>query len=444
MNERRPKYSIAIRAVDMARPLEALTDVADYSRVRVFVSLNDRPVGRVDIANHYEIISAARLRDAILEKYTVTLSKILLARHYGPDEPEESPEELPPHIKVSIVVATYDRPDDLRNCLRCLASQVSPRSVEIIVVDNNSGSGLTAPVVAEFPGVVLVTEERKGLSYARNKGIITSRGDIVVTTDDDVTMPPDWLKKLVRPFVRSNIMIVTGNVLPVELETRAQVLFEAYGGLGRGFETRVVDGNWFNQFRTAVRTWELGATANAAFRASIFDHPDIGLMDEALGAGTPTGCSEDTYLFYKVLKAGFALVYEPSAYVWHRHRRDEAALRRQIYNYSKGHVAYQLATCMRDGDKRALLRLFIGLPETYLRRMKQRLLGKSEYPSSLILLEALGNLAGPWALWRSRRRVKRLGRSGPYLPVANRFPADTPPPAGERASRIEETIFSER
>ena len=45
-------------------------------------------------------------------------------------------------------------------------------------------------------------------------------------------------------------------------------------------------------------------------------------MDEALGAGMPTGCSEDTYLFYKILKAGYTLVYEPSADVWHRHRRD--------------------------------------------------------------------------------------------------------------------------
>ena len=64
-------------------------------------------------------------------------------------------------------------------------------------VDNNPASGLTPPVVAEFPGVRLVNEPRKGASYARNKGIITSRGDLVTTTDDDVTLPPDWLEKLV-------------------------------------------------------------------------------------------------------------------------------------------------------------------------------------------------------------------------------------------------------
>src|SRR5205814_10222425 len=262
----------------------------------------------------------------------------------------------------SIVVATYDRPEDLRTCLRCLVAQVSPRGVEIVVVDNNPASGLTPPVVAEFPGVRLVNEPRKGASYARNKGIITNSGDLVLITDDDVTVPPDWLEKLVAPFVRTEVMAVTGNVLPLELETLAQRLFEAYGGLGRGFEGCEVNRDWFGQFISAVPTWKLGGTANAAFRATIFSHPQIGLMDEALGPGMPSGVGEDTYLFYKILKAGYTIVYEPTAWVWHRHRRDRESLKDQIYSYSKGHVAYHLTTWLRDGDRRAFVRLAYSLP----------------------------------------------------------------------------------
>jgi O-antigen biosynthesis protein len=235
--------------------------------------------------------------------------------------------QLPPNISVSVVVATLDRPADLRSCIRCLVAQVSHRTVEIIVVDNNPSSGLTPPVVAEFPGVRLVDEPRRGLAYARNRGFVTSHGSIIVATDDDVTMPPDWLEKLVAPFVRSDVMIVTGNILPLELETPAQRLFELYGGLGRGFEQRIVSRDWFSQFSRGVPTWTLGATANAAFRADIFTHPWIGLMNEALGPGMPSGTGEDIYLFYKVLKAGYTLVYQPEAYVWHKHRREMPALR---------------------------------------------------------------------------------------------------------------------
>jgi GT2 family glycosyltransferase len=324
---------------------------------------------------------------------------------------QNEPSGLPVDTEVSIVVATLDRPDDLRECLTHLLAQQTDRQVEIVVVDNHPASGLTPPVVAEFPGVKLAAERRRGLAYARNRGFLECRGEIAVATDDDVIAPPDWLENLLPPFADPMVMVVTGNVLPWRLETNAQRLFEIYGGLGRGDEKREVDGDWFRQSRAAVPTWSLGATANAAFRASIFDNSRIGLMYEALGPGMPSGVGEDTYLFYKVLKAGYTIVYEPKARVWHKHRSDMPALRKQIFDYSKGHVAYHLTTLSRDGDWRALVNLLALLPATHARRALRRLAGSSEYPLSLILLEAAGNLAGPWALWKSLRRVRREGTS---------------------------------
>jgi O-antigen biosynthesis protein len=438
----REPSAIAVRTLDLARPLKALMDVKEYASTRIFITLNDELIGRIDIPNCYQPISASRLHDAVADKFAGKLFKAMLAGYYAfGDEPSEAETlKLPANVPASVVVATYDRPDDLRKCVECLVAQVTPRRFEIIVVDNHPASGVTPAALADFPGVTLITETRKGLSYARNRGIAHSTGDIIVSTDDDVTMPPDWLEKLIAPFSHSEIMIVTGNILPLELETRSQCLFEAYGGLGRGFEARTVDRNWFDQFRTAVQTWQLGATANAAFRATIFSHPEIGLMDESLGAGTPTGCSEDTYLFYKTLKAGYAITYEPASYVWHKHRRDERALRHQIYSYSKGHVAYQLITLLRDHDRRALLRLLVGLPQTYISRSKDRIFGKSDYPLSLILLEILGNLAGPWALWQSRRRVRSVGRSEPYIePSLRSIPSTYPSETGPDSGAVEES-----
>jgi O-antigen biosynthesis protein len=432
---------IAVRTIDLSRPLHALDDVQAYHVVRIYVICNNRPLGSLEITNDYQPISATRLREVIVNTFALKLIDMdadlssgvawstiqaTLTRHYAPVDDRPSPVTTTPAppADVSVVVATRDRPDDLRGCLRCLAAQATPRRVEIVVVDNNPDSGVTPAVVAEFSGVVLVNERRKGLSYARNTGFCTSTGEIIIATDDDVTMPPDWLEKLVAPFSRRDVMIVTGNVLPMELETRAQYLFEAYGGLGKGFERFEADGEWFDHFnRSAVPTWILGATANAAFRAAIFSHPQIGLLDEALGAGTPTGCSEDTDLFYKVLKAGYTIVYEPDAYVWHRHRRDMPALRNQIYSYSKGHVAYHLTTLFRDRDLRALHRLAVELPGAHLWRINERLHRRSTYPLSLMILEIKGNLAGPWALWQSRRQVKRKGRSAPYVPVSQRSSA---------------------
>lgn len=453
----REPYRVGVRTVELSQSLSALTDVDAYRAVWVFVMEEGEPLGTAEIEHHGQPISAIRLVDAIADYPGPRLLGLdpdsgvkvvgvkvldLLRKQYLPTEDAEqplTPPRLRADIPVSILVCTYDRPQDLRECLGCLVAQDSPRRVEIIVVDNNPSSGLTPPVVAEFPGVVLVCEPRQGLSYARNRGIVASTGEIVVTTDDDATMHSDWLEKLLVPFARSNVMIVTGNVLPLELETPAQRAFEEYGGLGRGFDPREVDSAWFQSFRRrSVPTWDLGATANAAFRACIFSHPQIGLFDEALGVGSPTGCSEDTYLFYLVLKAGFAIAYQPASYVWHKHRRQMSALRRQIYSYSKGHVAYLLCTLLRDHDVRALTRLCWRLPRWQLqqiyRQSRAKLLGwRRGYPFSLTLLEIAGSLVGPWALWRSRRRVRRLGRSQPYIPVAERpIEVEAVPGRGDR------------
>lgn len=417
---RRDPEAIAVRTVELSEPLHPLSDVTAYNAVRVFVLRDGCPIGSVDIPNHYQPVSLARLRDTIVDRLAFMLVRPLVARELGGTEERPSAPSLRADVSASVVVATYDRPDDLRKCLRYLSAQESPRPVEIVVVDNHPASGLTPAVVAEFPGVVLVDEPRQGLAYARNAGFVAATGDILIATDDDVTIPAGWLEKIVAPFADPEVMAVTGNVLPLELETRAQVLFESYGGLGRGFYGWVADRDWFTRCARAVPTWKIGATANAAFRASIFAHPKVGLMHEPLGPGMPSGVGEDAYLFYKILEAGYKIAYDPAAYVWHRHRRDMKALRRQLYAYSKGHVAYQLTTLFRDRDRRALVRLGYELPRGYLWYLKRRLFNGSHYPLAMVGLEVLGHLNGPWALWRSHRRVRREGRSGPYVAVAER------------------------
>lgn len=420
--------SIAIREVDLTVPLSALTDVTGATQTRIAVRAGARLLGHVTIQNGCRAISVNELRDAIAAQ----VGEALLQRNEIEENVRDSfwnvlheairvddaeppaPVTLPAAVPVCVAVCTYDRPDDLARCLTSLVDQAAAtaRPVDLLVVDNHPASGLTSPVVDAFPSVRYVAEERAGLAYARNAGFLAARGDICVMTDDDVTFPPGWLEQLLAPFARHDVMVVTGNVLPGELDTEAQQLFEIYGGLGRGTRRYVVDRSWLASYRrTAAPTWMLGATANAAIRLSVFDDGAVSTMHEALGPGTPAGVGEDTYLFYQILKAGYALVYEPSAFVWHRHRRTPEALQKQLYNYSKGHVAYHLVTLLEAGDVRAVVRCLKELPKAYVQRTVARLRGHSAYPLRLLAVELAGTLAGPWALWRSYRRRRRLGPS---------------------------------
>ncbi len=391
----------AIRFVDLTRPLTALTDVADCNSVRVYAGWKGLLLGSVDICNGFAAISAMHLRDRLAGELASRLSDTpLCSLSQGSEVWRQLTEEaegrwtrlrgLPAKVPVSVVIPTQDSPEDLRQCLLSLMSQESKRELEVIVVDNHPSSGLTPGAVNDFPNVRLIREPRKG--FALHSGVAQSHGAIIIAIDDQVVVSRDWLERLVAPFSRPEVMAVTGNILPLELETRAQRMFEAYGGPGRGFRRIELGQEWFRPSPRGPANWEWGETANAAFRSS--------LRDEALGG--------NGYLFYRVLKAGGIVVYEPDAYAWRRHGREMSAFHRQLFGCGRGRVVHHLKTLFRDGDFRALLRLGFEMPVSAIRRIKACLLGASDYPLHLVWLEALGALLGPfsllWSLLRARPR----------------------------------------
>ncbi|MDQ1387937.1 MAG: hypothetical protein QOF56_1391 [Acidobacteriaceae bacterium] len=240
----------------------------------------------------------------------------------------------------SVIICTRNRPAVLRNCLASLRT-LSPQPHEIIVVDNDPSSNLTARVVADFPEVRYIAEPRVGLSAARNAGVRNATGEIIAFTDDDVIVHPAWIGAILRGFENLNIMALTGAVLPAELATDAQFAFqnEAFAWeLGfEGYEALDFDSSFFrNTTHLGVPVWRMGAGANMAFRREAFNR--VGLFDERLGAGT-SGCSEDSELWYRLLAEGYQCRYDPSAVVSHFHRSDWEGLSYQTYSYMRGHVA---------------------------------------------------------------------------------------------------------
>ena len=230
--------------------------------------------------------------------------------------------------------------------------------------------------------------------------------------DDDVIISADWPRHILAPFADPHVMCVSGLVLPLEMETESQELFEVYGALGRGYVPRVFGSEFFGDLRNPrkpiVPTWDLGGTANVAIRKSVV--ATAGMFDETLGPGLPSGVGEDIYMFYRILKSGHLCYYEPAAYVWHKHRRDMAALSRQLYNYSKGQVSYQLRTLISDGDRRVLRQLGWDLPWWQIKRLGRILTGRFRYPLNLYAAEVRGNLVGPYAFAKSIALHRRNAR----------------------------------
>ncbi len=300
---------------------------------------------------------------------------------------------------VSVVICTRDRPDELARCLATLPLQSRPAD-EVIVVDNAS-KGPETREVALAAGVRYVREDRPGLDIARNTGLLAARSDFVAYTDDDTELHPRWLERLVDAFDTDEVLAVTGLVLPAELDTEAQWIFESRWGFGRGF-TRTDFGPEFYRAKRSYGcpAWEIGAGANMAFRRAVVD--EVGLFDERLDVGA-AGCSGDSEYWYRILAAGRTCRYEPSAVVFHHHRETMEGLAGQIFHYMRGHVAALLVQHERTGDRGNLRRAFLSLPVYWLRRGARRLTRGTEAGDRLLAREVSGALAGLLFYLRNRR-----------------------------------------
>ena len=143
-------------------------------------------------------------------------------------------------------------------------------------------------------------------------------GEIIAFTDDDVVAHPGWLSALGSRFARQpHVSAVTGLVVPLELETRAQMLFEQSGsGPDRGYAPltferagrfrvrRRDERSGQEQVRSLYLTGEFGLGANMAFRTAVLQAS--GGFDEALGPAPDPG-GEDLAMFMELLTAGHRL-----------------------------------------------------------------------------------------------------------------------------------------
>ena len=109
-------------------------------------------------------------------------------------------------IRLSLIIATYNRSAALVEALRSVVRQDFPAAEwECIVVNNNSQDDTLARFEAfatEHPAINLriVTETRQGLSHARNRGIDESRGEYIAIIDDDERINEQFISSYVALF----------------------------------------------------------------------------------------------------------------------------------------------------------------------------------------------------------------------------------------------------
>lgn len=95
---------------------------------------------------------------------------------------------------VSVIVPTYNRSSVLSRALRSILAQTRPAN-QIIVVDDGSTDGTADRITRGFPQIDLLQQENRGVSAARNRGILASRGEWIALLDSDDEWRPQKLER---------------------------------------------------------------------------------------------------------------------------------------------------------------------------------------------------------------------------------------------------------
>lgn len=218
-------------------------------------------------------------------------------------------------IKLSVVIATYNRAADLVRTLESLTEQSYPAELwECVAVDNNSKDDTRARF-EEFQkahpqlNLRMVGESNQGLSWARNRGIAESRGEIIAIIDDDETVNSDFVRGYVELFEsHPEVSAAGGRVIP-----------------------HYIDGcpRWMSPYteRPIAGTLDLGceikpfvkgypAGGNMAVRRSAVE--ELGAFATNLGrTGTNPLGGEEKEIMHRFAAAGKQIYYTPVPAIYH-------------------------------------------------------------------------------------------------------------------------------
>jgi GT2 family glycosyltransferase len=169
-----------------------------------------------------------------------------------------------------------------------------------------------------------------------------SSSEVVLFTDDDCRVTPDWVQSNIDVFAGDpEVAVVCGRVIvPDEIQKL---------GFAVSFEPR--EREWQGRFPPLGRDW--GITANFSVRLSVVDR--VGPFDPMLGAGAPLRSGGELDFLFRVLRAGFKVVNAREVVVYHYGvRKPGDEFRNLIMGYAAG-TASAVYKHARLGDRAGIV-----------------------------------------------------------------------------------------
>jgi O-antigen biosynthesis protein len=259
------------------------------------------------------------------------------ARPSGPDH--VAPGGTRPSVTVVICAYTERRWPRVLAAVDSVLRQELPPDQVVLVIDHNPA--LLRRAQAAYPQLTVVANTgKRGLSGARNEGVLRARGDVVAFLDDDAVAEPDWLARLVAHYDDPRVLAVGGRAVPDWERARPRWFPPEFDW--------VVGCSYVGQPSGAAPVRNL-IGCNMSFRRGALD--DAGRFDPALGrvGGVPVGCEEtELCIRLRQRRPDGVVLYEPAASVRHHVTGD------------RGTWAYFRSRCLSEGRSKAVVAGLVG------------------------------------------------------------------------------------
>ena len=235
------------------------------------------------------------------------------------------------NTRVSVIIATYNRYKDLKECLASLFD-LDVKPFEVIVVDSFSVDG-TRKLKNCFP-INFVSIKKRNRQSARNLGISIASGDIIAFLDDDVIVHRKWLESIVEPYSDNRVGGVGGRVVPYGTSDKIYVR-TSRNEVGKVFNSGLVLGNFDFLPENPIEV-DSFIGCNMSFRRELLVQVE-GFDENFIG----TGYRDDTDLCLRIRKLGYKLLFHPEALVWHKFKGKQISSE-WLYWYVRNHMYFYL------------------------------------------------------------------------------------------------------
>lgn len=256
--------------------------------------------------------------------------------------------------KVSIIIPNKDQKEILERCIESVIQKTDYKNYEIIIVENNS---TTNEIFEYYKTIeqrenirVVIWKDKFNYSAINNFGVRYANGEYLLFLNNDIeVIRENWLSEMLANVQRKEVGIVGAKLLyPDNMVQHAGVIIGMGGIAGHPLSRHPADDCGY--FARGIIQQNLNAVTAACMLTKKEVYEKVNGFEEKLAVAF-----NDIDLCLKVRKAGYLIVYDPEALLYHHESisrgKEDTLEKRNRFEGEVDYMAKKWKDVLEKGDE---------------------------------------------------------------------------------------------